>query len=489
MNLSFAQCETILNTLPIGYYTGRRIGVSLDAKEPTSFYSPIEDTIVVSYPIIAQRLKNLSDTADTENAVRSMLYHEVSHAILTPRNLTANRAMNIFEDERIESVLRNYYLNVNFKQQLYDLYGGAAPEATTGEQAFFNAVRFGYAPKDILKDINTTIQRFSHLHRNTSSSLYSYASAVDELYRRIAKDFNDHPEKYQPKNGAGKGTAGEETSMKAQLSTASNEEGDQDQATMIGDNERNVKMDLKSLRDMIGKALNNKPEFDPDTAKQLQEFTKTAEMIIQNFNKKNKGGAGINAYSGVFNPRALTRNDYRFFERSVSTQGNNKFGTCHLNLFIDCSGSFWESEAIMNGIIASLTEIERKNKNFSMDISFINDDYIDCKTVRDRAFKTCGGNDIPSNMKDRFLQRQKNDTCNYNIVLFDGDAFSDCSANMAEKYRRFRAFDYKQTTLITDKSNERYLNGGFAASKVVITKKYTDELINHLIKALMVAFG
>ena len=108
MELSFARCEQILDTLPIGYYTGRRIGISLDAQEETSFYSPMEDKIIVSYPIIAHRAKQMPEGANDEEAVRSMLYHEVSHAILTPQKMRPQDDINIFEDERIESVLRNY---------------------------------------------------------------------------------------------------------------------------------------------------------------------------------------------------------------------------------------------------------------------------------------------------------------------------------------------------------------------------------------------
>ena len=103
MELSYAKCETILNTLPIGFYTGRRIDTTLDAKVETSFYSPAEDKIVISYPIIAQRCKQISEDVDEEGAVRGMLYHEVSHAILTPATLQASIPVNIFEDERIES--------------------------------------------------------------------------------------------------------------------------------------------------------------------------------------------------------------------------------------------------------------------------------------------------------------------------------------------------------------------------------------------------
>ena len=175
----------------------------------------------------------------------------------------------------------------------------------------------------------------------------------------------------------------------------------------------------------------------------------------------------------------------------MSVQGNNKFGTCHLNLFIDCSGSFCGSQDLVNGMLAVLTAIERKNRNFSMDVVFCGDGVHKCETVADRQIKCGGGNNLPDNMKEVFVKLQKPNTCNYNIVLFDGDAFSDDydRGRATRGQRIFKTFDYKQTTLITDSDNKRYMGTGFTTAKVVITDRYTQELINHVTKALTVAFG
>ena len=59
MELSFARCESIANTLPIGFYTGRRIEVQVDKEVKASFYDPMEDKIIVSYPVIAHRMKTM----------------------------------------------------------------------------------------------------------------------------------------------------------------------------------------------------------------------------------------------------------------------------------------------------------------------------------------------------------------------------------------------------------------------------------------------
>lgn len=514
MELTKARCEQILNTLPVGYYTGRRIGVSLDEQVETSFYSPMEDTIVVSYPIIAQRMKQLPEEADTEEAVRSMLYHEVSHAILTPTCLQPDTAINIFEDERIESVLRNYYHNVDFRKQLYDLHDGHAPKPKNADQAFYNAVRFGLGTGAVQKEVHRILKAYAKMNRTTSyynghPNASDYQWEVHKLRELIANEFEKDPEAFEDKEGQGKQTQmdslkqNEQQSngqgQKKSLPNENNDEGEgqgeelelaEDRPEDVSDPSLSMEMSAEEMKRMVGACLGQKSELNESEQMKLNEFQKTIETIIGNFNKKNSGGSGINAYSGVFNPRAVVRKDYRFFERSMSTQGNNKFGTCHLNLIIDCSGSYCDNVNLTNAILAVLTEIERKNRNFSMDVAFINHELHICKTVRDRRMTAWGGNSIPETMKQTLLGLQKQQTCNYNIILFDGDAMCNNRElrTMSDYRKRFSVFDMKQTTLISDPDNQEYMEG-FTSTKVVITKNYTEELVKHITHALTVAFG
>ena len=507
MEITFAKCEQVLNTLPIGYYTGRRIPVTLDNKAPTSYYNLMEDKITISYPIIAEGMKNVSEGADTERIIRSMIYHEVSHAILTPICIkpgdfiskTQHSVFNIFEDERIESVLRNYYYGVNFRQQVYDINGAPkVPQSAIG--AFFNAVRYGCAPQRILDEVNTILRRYESVNRNSDSwTTNRYQRAVRDLYDMVAEEFNKDPEQFAPpdsEQGNDKNPSEEQEDMGEGLEFGAGEKDEDIDPTakpklaqIIEDTEHGLKNDLQQIQAMIKESLDIESRLSKGEKKQLHEFQRTAEMIINNFKKKNSGGAGINAYSGVFNPRELKRDDYRYFERSANVQGNNRFGTCHLNLFVDCSGSFCDSEAIINGILASLSAIERKNRNFTMDVIFCGVGVHVCKDVKERQIKCTGGNNLPDDLKEVFLKMQKPNTCNYNIVLFDGDAFSDDYKGTERGIRIFKAFDYKQTTVVTDNDNVVYLGGGFTASRVVVTDEYTAKLMENVLKALTVAFS
>lgn len=533
MELKFPECKTILDTLPTGYYTGRKIPVELSEKAPTSAYSPMEDKIIVSYPIIARRMRNMPEGSDKENAVRSMLYHEVSHAILTTKNSCfGGDKNNIFEDERIETVLKDYYMNVDFKKQWMDLHDGKVPTPTNALQAFTNAVRYRCAPNYILQKVESMIKTYGSLHRNMdwyehskdnySATWNNYTEDIAKLYETVARKFKEDPQAFTPQGqqgNSGQGNQNGENQQSPQLDSLQNGQpnGQQNNAEqtsngmqMVGTGVANGQNDSEEkenkevfvprsgksplsnerIREICRVALDRKPRLNSIQMKQLDEFTRTVDTIISNFNKKNSGGNGINTYSGVFNPRAVTREDYRYFERSSTLQGNNRFGTCHLNLFIDCSGSMSSNEKIVNAILMSLSEIERKHRNFSMDVSFLNEDYYDCKTVEERNFSAHGGNDVPTDMKERLLKRQLPNTCNYNIVLFDGDAFTDTDArSFDEEKRRFGAFDYKQTTLITNRANESYLGDGFRTAKVVVTDNYTSELISHITQAMTIAFA
>ena len=510
MKVTFARCDSILKTLPIGFYAGRRVEVGLDEKARTSHYSPFEDKIVVSYPIIAKRFEDMPDTSTCteEEAVRSMLYHEVSHAILTPKQgLSANPRNNIFEDERIETVLADYYHGVDFRKQLYDICGGYVPMPKDNEGAFFNAVRFGLGTPKVKQMIAEMLKTYAGINRNSpiyseKTSVCNYERDITRLWSEVCREFAKNPESFRP--AIAKSTSSGmamNNDLKANGKNEGGEEGNNQPAGESSEKTSNKPiagmgrphkspLSKEDIKKIMSESLEQKTSMSSFERRKVAEFQKSAEVIISNFNKKNKEGNGINAYSGVFNPRAVVRQDYRFFDKKITAHGNNKFGTCHLNLIIDRSGSYSSNQNMTNGILAALTEIEKKNPNFSMDVGFIGEEFELCQTIKDRQMHACGGNNIPDNMKEILLKMQKPNTCNYNIVLFDGDALSDCCGKSdKEKCDLFGAFDMKQTTLITDPDNEVYMKPAFTASKVVVTTAYTKELVDNILRAFIVAFG
>ena len=59
-------------------------------------------------------------------------------------------------------------------------------------------------------------------------------------------------------------------------------------------------------------------------------------------------GSAINAYSGVFDPRSVGRQDYKYFIQKNRAGNVKRFSKIKLNLFIDDSGSFKDSENVVN---------------------------------------------------------------------------------------------------------------------------------------------
>ncbi len=521
MELTFGECKKILDILPLGYYCGRKIAVELDKEEATSFYSPAEDKIVVSLPIIQKGLESIANEAEKETAIRSMLYHEVSHAILTPVRIfdyigseEGKYVFNVFEDERIETVLNDYYMDVNFKQQLFNIVG-ETPNVDVNDprNVFYSVVRYRYGKKEWTDMVAELIRQYSQINRNSDADwckpreqrIDSYYYDIIDLWKQIKKDIADKSTPNDESNfeqaeqdlsdllpNVEKGKATPVPNDKAETTNKSSKEDSGESAETeenadaeIGESARN------DLKNQISKILNNKCSNSPKMTSRLNQFQKTLEMLIANFHKKNSNGNGYGAYSGVFNPRSVGREDYKYFDRKASVNGNNKYGTCHLNLVIDNSGSFYYNESIVNGILAILSDVERRNPDFYLDVSFIGEQMTTCQNVRERSIKCGGGNTIPEDFTARMTKLQKTNSYNYNIVLFDGDALSDAwSCNFKKKCKLFHQIDQSQTCLITDSENSNYIDSyRFTKAKVIVTEDYTGKLIENIERAFAIMFN
>jgi hypothetical protein len=475
LNISRPELQAVVRTLPIGLYIKRGVEVSIGDGE-TSFYVPQTDTIEISYPQIQLALSKVADNSPhKEQIIRSILYHEVSHAFITPTKLTWNDMINVFEDERMETLLANYYHDVDFKSNVYRFNGldvGTVPPATDKFGEFYNLVRFRSGKPDLLKRVEELIVKYASLNRNTPRytrtdiNCYNYYNDIMALYGDMSQPEKDNS------NFEGDIQQGDDGTPI---------EGQQDGGSDTPDpNSRGPGSSGQLSNEQI-KELFTQATSDPTTNELLNVF----QLVLDNFSRKNKGGSAINGYSGVLNPRHANREDYKIFERAFTQKANNQFGTCHLNLFIDKSGSFASSETLVNQLLTALSLIEKKNPNFTLDVVFCGYTENHAKTPRERVLLCGGGNDISDRAKDIFRKLQKPSTYNYNIVLFDGDAFSDgCSRH----HKNFGAFDSSNCTIISDRDNERYISKYIHSAKVIYTKEYTKELINHIINTLQRAF-
>lgn len=496
------ETKAIADALPIGIYAKRRIRCSLREDENTSFYSPMTDEIIISYPQITGALKMTPEDEDKEVAIRSMLYHEVSHAILTGWNGRVTDQFNIFEDERIETVLNDFYLDVDFAKQVYRINGIQSNDDLKAPKnaldAFYQLVRFHKGDTDLLDKVKKLLVKYAPLSKTmlnlpSGDGWWEYNREINDLFNEVKKRFGEPPvsedDGCESEDGDGSGKSGDSGKSK-------DGKDKKDKSGMTDGDGKKVAVDVK---DAIKKAL--EAGADGDMLEILKEMNslekvfsdgvapaydddlyKKFDVIISNFNKKNNSGASLTGYSGVFNPRSAGREDYRYFDRKATVNGTNKFGTFHLNLFLDNSGSFCDNAPIVNAVLGALVRLEKVNRNFSFDVVHcgVGEELI---TDKAKIGLTCDdGTKLDYDAIELYRKLQKPSTYNYNIVLYDGSCY-DRRYNDA-----FKAFNHSNTTIISDISNREEIERYAPNAKQIITKRYTENLLNNIVDTLTKAF-
>lgn len=496
------ETKAIADALPIGIYAKRRIRCSLREDENTSFYSPMTDEIIISYPQITGALKMTPEDEDKEVAIRSMLYHEVSHAILTGWNGRVTDQFNIFEDERIETVLNDFYLDVDFAKQVYRINGIQSNDDLKAPKnaldAFYQLVRFHKGDADLLDRVKKLLVKYAPLSKTmlqlpSGEGWWDYNREINDLFNEVKKRFGEPP---VSENDDGEGEDSDGSGKSGDSGKSKDGKGKKDKSGMTDGDGKKVAIDVK---DAIKKAL--EAGADGDMIEILKEMNslekvfsdgvapaydddlyKKFDVIISNFNKKNNSGASLTGYSGVFNPRSAGREDYRYFDRKATVNGTNKFGTFHLNLFLDNSGSFCDNAPIVNAVLGALVRLEKVNRNFSFDVVHcgVGEELI---TDKAKIGLTCDdGTKLDYDAIELYRKLQKPSTYNYNIVLYDGSCY-DRNYNDA-----FKAFNHSNTTIISDISNREEIERYAPNAKQIITKRYTENLLNNIVDTLARAF-
>lgn len=479
MELTFNEVNAITSTLPIGLYANRRIVAELGHDE-TSWYNPQDDVVLISYEQVTKGLTHYNGNPET--LIRSNFYHEISHAILTPKTMNCDYIYNVFEDERIETLLHNYYFNVDFKNSIYAINGHTkdnVPPITNMKQAFYYLVRFRISPnKELLKEVDELIYKWRNLNRNRTY-IWAYENDIENLWQKLAKSLNaptdlpcDNGDVLESGQGQGDLIQVDPNSL-VQSDTLT-----EDFEKLFSENEFST-----TVQELISDSLNY--EFDSDIFNALS-------IIFEQFRKKNSKGSSINGYSGIFNPRAVQRTDYKYFERPSTIRGNNSFGTFHLNLFVDVSSSFHNNTKKTNQIIKALCLIEKKNPNFSLDVITTNE-YTEIRPKNKRFIKCDGGTYLGKQIEDIYRKMQLPNTYNYNIVLFDGDAYYsppwERSLHYNTKGQGFSIFSPNNTTIISDMDNYKYITKFAPKTRTIYTTNFTEELFGNILSTITKALN
>ena len=487
---SFLETKAITDTLPVGFYTNRRINATLKEDIECSSYDPKHDIIEISYPQLCMGLEKITSAEDMETIIRSNYYHEVSHAIMTPKEMRPTDIINIFEDERIETLLADFYHSVDFKECVKLINGWTddmTPPLDDPQAAFYALVRFRCGRKDLLE----RVEKIIHKHRlvNRNSSYYEVSPYIDDI-TRLYNEF-DKEYKLDPKSVMGmedKEESGEESGEGMGSSTEGEPSGEPTKGKTTADGEPTKgALDKETIQEIINQTIGN--------AMFNAEFHRAALQLFENFKKKNSKGSALQGHSGIINPRLADRADYKMFERSTTARGNNQFGTFHLNLFIDTSGSFSGADRECNKIIKSLICIEQSNPNFSFDVITMSKGE-EIRPKEDRYIVAEGGNHLSLEIFDIFRKMQKPQTYNYNIVMFDGDAYSnDVWRSSITKWCDtkgfgFSAFANPNCTIISDTSNKGYIQKYAPTTRTIYANSgYPQQLADNVLVALQKALN
>lgn len=509
MKPSVGYCQDVLKTLPVGYYLGHPVSLRLDPTGDTTYIELDCERVTVSYNNICAALKNAPDDIDPEPIIRALLYHEISHALLTPRGLlsTANRTfvnnccyrykngadkaayiwdhfrdiINIFEDERIETTCHNYYMNVDFKRLLVLLNGDPKNFMNRDPLGkFFALVRYRIGTQAQLDTVSTIIKDFCgytyampHCENYVKSIIKLFASMLpsDFQYQHNSNEQdNDAMQDAQDNNSV---QNDQDDDAKDQTSHAPLTD---DQVDAIA---QAIEEKLKACPITIEKSQLKKAFKTLSTNREAAAIRAQFERVVQTaLNKHKAQSSGSLGYSGRIDPRSVANKDYRWFAKKSQGSSVKRFSKIQFNLFCDNSGSFGSSRLKMNAVILALKELAATNHDIQVKV-------IHCGcgvTVPDQEspwLTCCGGSHFSENLPTIYKEAQRPDATNINMVVFDGEF--RMLGNIT-KSKAFGTFNHPNCIIVSDTDNEDDFNNyAPQARKTFITDCYADTFISQLI--------
>ena len=490
--IEFEKANKILQQLPVAYYLKRKLEVQLDENANGSYFELLNDKLHISF----KQLNQLNETA-TEQDIRCLLYHEVSHAFLTSVEqanlwLSDNDTdiLNIFEDERIETICKNYYLDVNFKEFCikFNHYDKTTFVPQTVRQYFYQIVRFNDGKQELVDEVKQIIKEYAFICRTSNyADTNQYVNRVLEFYKKVCDDFNKQTQENQQNQNQdtqlGKGQTSNEQTEQTQENQQSGQSGTSQTTKTNEDKEMEnaLTQSLDNALNELQKAFTNLID-----TKFQEEFR---QIILEKMKSSKVNGSAINSYSGQFDVRSVGRQDYKYFVQKNRAGNVKRFSKVKLNLFIDNSGSFEDSEDVVNKMLYNLRILENETTDFSFDVITMNTREV-LLDKKHRYIKCHGCNLVTPNLITLYNKVQDNTATNINIAMYDGSAFSGTSYRNRDKeiarYEgNFKAFNHSNCIIISDTANERYINKYCGSAKKIIVKdNYANLLISNVVKNL-----
>lgn len=500
MQITYNQVKKILDTLPIGYYLGHSIPpVKLSKESEITYIDQITEEITVSFRNVQTMLQNAPDDIDVESVVRGLLYHEVSHAVLTPAmtfkedpipvvsysyctneffkflrrayyekfncnlSLSAQKdIINIVEDERIETLLKDYYLNVDFRKNVVLLNGITNPEKELENadllKRLFLVCRYHVGTQAELNSLTDLILDNRKItNRPEKARIDYYINDIEMFAVTILNNVKvptQQDSQQQPDNKGAKDGQQNGTLPPVEINDLFKDNSD-------------MRKDPEEIRDVLRNASTNQEAAS--CADRLNRIITTA------MNKRKMRSGAHTAYAGNIDPRLCGNNDYRWFTKKSTTGNGKRFDKININLFCDNSGSFCGDEDNLNGLIVTLLKLAEQNKDLTVTTTHINKS-IRRGTKEDMFVHCDGGTVLDDSIKTIYPSLQKPNATNWNVVVFDG---------YCNKPENFVAFNHPNVIMVVDDSNRSTINAYCPQTRSkIITSNYAKEF-EHTVLALL----
>lgn len=207
--ISKAELQEYCMTCPIAYYAGKPVPLEA-ATTSTSCANIINHSIYISVKQVNDMIENASKVESA--IIRPIVYHEVSHVIFTPKLLSkgvwhvcnynekyfkmrrndkmdkeridVSAVVNIFEDERIESIARDTYMGVNFYDSICRIESwtkARRPSSIAG--AFFDMIR--------LHDFISCKFKWHSFYNRSRQLIAKWATLSTDASEMVVNDYCD----------------------------------------------------------------------------------------------------------------------------------------------------------------------------------------------------------------------------------------------------------------------------------------------------------
>ena len=546
MKITLEEMREVGKHLPIGYYLGRKTPVLIEEGD-RAYCDVVKGDIHIGIELLQMAATNIQPADakkwDREAMLRCLLYHKISHLLLTPKNFEWLRLtnpktnapfsepdcrsiFNIFEDERIEQTLADKFIGVDFKAFVKLVNGNSDSQPESDVSKIFHAIRFRETTQEISDQIDTAIQCLVGCTATKGYGPFTYRDYVQDIVNEILKndkeeekdenkkDKDEKDKNEKGKNGdkkdegnedEGNNDEDEKQSEEEQQSEEEDENTDKENSDDGNEDENEEDGDGDSEKSPTHAHSANWGKINSPDAKALAaeifiEPTSEVSNAINRFASrlaKKRGTVTAGCWSGLHG-RIETKRDAMDKEkifRRKNDVGESLMSSVNLTLWIDHSGSFHLSKDAINKIlVATSRAVTSSQGKLSVNVVKM-DTNARLANPTEWAVDPQGDSDVDISYVVCWEKTRRKNYRNIDIVVFDG--MCSYSAWHAKHKRMDKAMEYYSYNyikkiwnspdcwILSDTSNKELFNHATPkAHRTYMTSGYAEALQSKVIEIL-----